>query len=213
MPSPQNQFQEQAAEAARRIDQARELEQLSLFPGDPGAEDARSGGRGKGKAMSTLRQLMAQRGYRMPEDVLAHIGALDDPEGPEMAALKKAEALALAIYGHGPAPASVRLRLFETFYAASLRALDAMLPYGLAKVTPDAAPVQATQINVYAGTGQQPAQVAPQAIEGRAMPPRLAPPPMPHEMQRNQGLAEPAPRRSDGDIRTDGATHCQESGK
>lgn len=213
MPSPQNQFQQQAAEAARRIERAREMEQLSLFPGDPSAEDARAGGRGKGKAMSTLRQLMAQRGHRMPEDVLAHIGALDDPEGPEMAALKKAEAVALALYGHAEAPASVRLRLFETFYAATLRALDAMLPYGLAKITPDAAPVQATQINVYAGPGQQAAQGAPQPVEGRAMAPRLAPPPMPHQIEQNQGLAEPAPRHSDGAFRTDAASHWKGEGK
>jgi hypothetical protein len=213
MPSPQNQFQQQAAEAARRIERARELEQLSLFPGDPSAEDARAGGRGKGKAMSTLRSLMAQRGHRMPEDVLAHIGALDDPEGPEMAALKKAEAVALALYGHAEAPASVRLRLFETFYAATLRALDAMLPYGLAKITPDAAPVQATQVIIYGGPGQSPVQGAAQAIEGRAVAPRLAPPPMPHQIQQKQGLAGSPVHDPDGAIRTDGATHWKGDGK
>jgi hypothetical protein len=190
MPKPTNQFETEVAEAAARIDQARATGQLSLFAGEAGAEDARSGGRGKGKALSTLRQVLAQRGHQMPEDVLARIAALDDPEGPEMAALKKAEAVALAIYGHGQATPSIRLRLFETFYAAQIRALDAMLPYGLAKITPDVAVTAPVQVVVMPAGPTDRASAARDVTPGTVAAGRMRPPPMPNEIQQNQGLGD-----------------------
>ncbi len=207
MAKAENQWQEQAAEAAKRIDAARDLGQLSLFPGDAGAEDAEAGGagRGKGKALSKLRELLAARGLRMPEDVLANVAALDDPEGPVMAALKKAEAVALAIYGHGQAPASVRLRLFETFYAQTVRALDALLPYGLAKVTPDVQVSQAVQVVVMpGGQGQQPLQGGDRARDVTPQARRIAPPPLPVKVQENQQLGDVAPIAPDASDRTEG---------
>ena len=202
MAKAENQWQEEAAEVAARIDAARATGQLSLFEGDTGGGDGAgtgAGKRGKGKALSSLREILAARGLRMPEEVLANIAGLDNPEGPVMAALQKAEAVALALYGHGQAPAAVRLRLFETFYAEARRALDALLPYGLAKITPDVQ-VQAVQIV------QMPAPSAPRGGDlARDVTPgqrRFGPPPMPHEMQQNQGLSKSPLPPSDASDRT-----------
>lgn len=204
MAKARNQWEAEAASMAQRIDEARAAgQQLGLF-GDDAAEVEAKGGRGKGKALSSLREILARRGLRQPEDVLAHIAALDDPEGPVMAALKKAEAVALALYGHAQAPAKVKLDLFQQFYGHSLRALDALLPYGLAKVTPDAAPVQATQINVYAGQ-PAPQEDAAKAVSAPAAPLRLAPPPMPHEIKQNQSVTVSPGSHSDADTWTEGA--------
>lgn len=207
MAKAENQWQAEAAAAAKRIDAARDLGQLSLFPGDAGAEDGEGEGgtgRGKGKALSKLRDLLAARGLRMPEDVLANVAALDDPEGPVMAALKKAEAVAMAIYGHGQAPAKVRLDLFNQFYAQSVRALDALLPYGLAKVTPDMQVAQAVQVVVMpGGQGQQVAQGADLARDVTPKAPRMAPPPLPGQIQQNQALGRDGFAASDVSDRTE----------
>lgn len=190
MAKAENHWQREAAAVAARIDAARDTGQLSLFEGDEGGGDGAgvaAGKRGKGKALSSLREILAARGLRMPEEVLANIAGLDDPEGPAMAALKKAESVALAIYGTSHAPAAVRLRLFEGFYAESRRALDALLPYGLAKITPDVQ-VQAVQIV------QMPAPSAPRGGDlARDVTPsqrRFGPPPMPEQIEQNQGLGK-----------------------
>jgi hypothetical protein len=203
MAKAENQWQREAAAVAARIDAARETGQLSLFEGDEGGGDgagSAAGKRGKGKALSSLRDLLAARGLRMPEEVLANIAALDDPEGPVMAALKKAEAVALALYGHGSAPATVRLRLFEVFFAESRRALDALLPYGLAKITPDVQ-VQAVQIV------QMPAPSAPRggdvARDITPTPARFGPPPMPEPIEQNQRLGNSPLPASDASDRTE----------
>jgi excinuclease ABC subunit A len=66
-----------------------------------------------------FRDVLAARGCRMPEDVLASVAGLDDPEGLIMACLKKAEAVALAIHGHAAAPASVTTISFAPVAGAS----------------------------------------------------------------------------------------------
>lgn len=203
MAKAENHWQREAAAVAARIDAARDTGQLSLFDGDEGGGDGAgvaAGKRGKGRALSSLREILAARGLRMPEEVLANIAGLDDPEGPVMAALKKAESVALALYGHGQAPAAVRLRLFEGFYAETRRALDALLPYGLAKITPEVN-VQAVQIV------QMPAPSAPRggdlARDITPQPRRFGPPPMPHEMQQNQPLNNSPLPPSDASDRTE----------
>lgn len=204
MAKARNQWEADAAAMAERIDAARAAgQQLGLFGDDAGEVEPVAAGRGKGKAVSTLREILARRGMRMPEDVLANIAALDDPDGPVMAALKKAEAVALAIYGHDKAPAKVKVDLFTQFYGHSLRALDALIPYGLAKVTPDAAPVTAVQVVVQGGSQQAPASGPDQARDVTPGARRIAPPPMPHEMQRNQQVAEPARQGADDGARTE----------
>lgn len=211
MAKARNQWEREAAAMAERIDRAREAgEQLALF-GDAGAEgegeaEGGAGGRGKGKALSKLRDLLAARGLRQPEDVLASIAALDEPEGPVMAALKKAEAVALAIYGHAQAPAKVKLDLFQQFYGQSVRALDALLPYGLAKVTPDVQVGQAVQVVVMpGGQGQQPAQGGDRARDVTPQARRMAPPPLPGQIVENQGLANGDAALSGASDRTEGA--------
>ena len=197
-----NQFERMAEKAARRIDRARAAgEQLGLFERlDAAADDAAlpdvtdaARGRGKGKALSTLREIMARRGYQMPEDVLAHIAALDDAESAEMAALKKATMVAAAIYGDADPPPGAVLRLFETFYASGLRALDALLPYGLGKVTPDAAPVQAVQVVV---AGAPPVDRGAQARDVTPRPGQVGQGPMPADLrwqiEQNQRVSQAA---------------------
>lgn len=211
MARPKNQWEAEAAAAAERIDAARAAgQQLALFPGDAGAEDAASGGasgvRGKGKAVSALRDVLAARGCRMPEDVLANVAGLDDPEGLIMACLKKAEAVALAIYGHAQASSKVKLDLFQMFYADARRAAEALLPYGLAKITPDVAVQQAVQVVVMPGSqaasGAQPGPQSARDVTPQAR--KLAPPPMPWEMQQNQQVADAEVSQSGLSDRTEG---------
>lgn len=216
-------FEAQAREAAARIEAARDAgEQLALpLPDEaPEAGGARRG-RGAGRAGSMLRQWAADRGFRMPEDALAEMAGLASREDVFLAAMQRTEqVLAWAQGEHGRATAAQRLDVFKLVFTSAIRAAEALLPYGLAKVTPDAGPVQATQINVYAGAqgsgqaggqagaqgGAGAVQGAPQQVEARPVAPRLAPPPMPHQIQQNQGLADAAPVHSDGAIRTDGAS-------
>lgn len=208
-------FEAQAREAAARIEAARDAgEQLALpLPDEaPEAGGARRG-RGAGRAGSMLRQWAADRGFRMPEDALAEMAGLASREDVFLAAMQRTEqVLAWAQGEHGRATAAQRLDVFKLVFTSAIRAAEALLPYGLAKVTPDAGPVQATQINVYAGaqaSGQAGAgavQGAPQQVEARPVAPRLAPPPMPHQIQQNQGVAGTLPAHSDGAIRTDGAS-------
>lgn len=201
-----NQYEAQAREAAARIEAARAAgEQLAL----PLPDEAPEGGegrraRGAGRASSMLRQWAADRGFRMPEDALAEMAGLASREDVFLAAMQRTEqVLAWAQGEHGRATVAQRLDVFKLVFTSAIRSAEALLPYGLAKVTPDAAPVQATQINVYAG-GQQAPQAAPQAVAAPAQPLRLAPPPMPHEIQQNQEVAGSAVERSDSDIRTEG---------
>lgn len=204
MAKARNQWEREAAAMAERIDRAREAgEQLALF-GDAVGEDPEvegGTGRGKGKSLSKLRDLLAARGLRQPEDVLASVAALDDPDGLMMASLKKAEAVALALYGHAQAPASVKLRLFETFYGQGIRALDALLPYGLAKITPDVQVGQAVQVVVMPGSGGQQGAAMARDVTPRA--PRMAPPPLPSQMQQNQQVSGATRGASDVSDRTE----------
>lgn len=205
MARPKNQWEAEAAAAAERIDAARAAgKQLALFPGDVGAEDAASGGgaggRGKGKAVSALRDVLASRGCRMPEDVLASVAGLDDPEGLIMACLKKAEAVALAIHGHAQASAKVKTDLFQMFYADARRAAEALLPYGLAKITPDVAVQQAVQVVVMPGGGAGSGTPMPRDVTPQDK--RLGPPPMPWEMSQNQQLSDAEVSGADASDRT-----------
>ena len=187
---------------AARIDQARSTaKQLALFS-DPGVEDegGEGVGRGKGKTLSKLRDVLALRGLRQPEDVLISVAALDDPDGLIMACLKKTEMICLAIYGHSQAPARVKMPIFQQLYAQGIKALEAMLPYGLGKVTPDVQVSQAVQVVVMPGGG---AQGAGSARDVTPKAGRLGPPPLPGDIQRNQGVANGVLRASDGSDRTE----------
>lgn len=201
-----NSFQADARAAAERLDRARAVgEQLELLPAEPIEGGEGKAGRGKGKAVSQLRAMLAAKGFRLPEDQLARIAGLDSGEDAVMAAMAKAERVIAWAYGKGATPKpEQRVGIFLQMYAAQVRAAEALLPYGLAKVTPDAAPVVPVQVVV--NQAPQGAQAVPPMRDVTPPAPLLAPPPMPWEMQRNQAVAEAVDPASDAARRTEGAS-------
>lgn len=189
-------FHQQAAEMAERLDRAREMgEQLSFLAtpdgGDLVPEEPRGPGRPKGsknRVDTKLREMLAARGWKMPEDQLAAMAGLTDRTDPLLLAIERTEFLlswAWDSKAGGPS-ASERLDTFHRVYTAMQRSTEAIAPYGLAKASPDVNVTQAVQINMPAPmpeatqTGHQPAQ----AVSD------FAPPPMPHEMQQNQEVSK-----------------------
>lgn len=205
MPKPDNQFQALARDAAERIAGDRDLrQQLSLLPDEGGGavvpEDRPV--RGRGKATTQLREWLAVRGHRLPEDVLVQMAGLaaDQPADAVEAALVKAERIlawaeagAVAVKG-APAVQTIgkRLEVFQLVYSAQLRAAEALLPYGAPKATPDAAPAGPTVLVVPSSALDQAAQARDVTPVEAAPAGRMRPPPMPWEMQQNQGDAEGA---------------------
>lgn len=207
MAKARNQFEAMAAKGAERIDRARAAGvQLDLLAPEPDAGalvadgPREPGQRGKGKAVSQFRDWLARRGYRMPEDALAEMAGLATTEDAFLTCMKRTEQLLVWAYGHGEVQGKRRLDLFMQLYAAQLRAADALLPYGLAKVQGDAAPVAPVQVNVIGGQASQ-GRAAPRDVTPKAG--RIAPPPMPHEMQENQGLGDDDDAGSDSEGRTE----------
>jgi hypothetical protein len=204
-------FEAQARAAAERIEAARAAGQQLALPladeaADGGALDARTGrGRGQGKASSQMRDWLASRGYRMPEDVLAELAGLSTGEDAFMAAMLRAEqVLAWAKGEGGAATPAQRLDTFKFVLTAMLRSGEALLPYGLAKVGGEAAPAQVVQVVVQGDRAVQAGPTGPAAA--RDVTPgarRIGPPPMPHEMQVNQGLGRAADPVADGGARTE----------
>lgn len=194
-----NTFQELAAEAVERIEDARALgQQLTFLPDEPQPGDTDRAKRGKGKAQSELRNWLAARGMRLPEDVLVEMAGMASTEDAFTTAMARTEqVLAWAEAGDkGGRSASLTLRLdtFRFVYTAALRAAEALLPYGLAKVTPDQGAMVVNQI-VMPGA-QAPAAPVDRADTARDITPqprRMAPPPMPWEVQQNQDLSEVKP--------------------
>jgi hypothetical protein len=211
MPGPKTLFDAQAQEAAERIDAARAAgQQLTFLPDEAGAPGQGSRPpRGKGKATSQMREWLAARGFRMPEDALAEMAALASGDDAFVTAMARTEqVLAWAVAGATsvkgqPAVQTMaqRLATFQFVYTAQLRAAEALLPYGLAKVTPDEAPQVPVQIVVQGGATVR--QGPDQARDVTPGPRRMAPPPMPSEMQRFQGVADAVPNHADGEARTE----------
>lgn len=222
MSKPNDQFEALARQAAASIDASRDLaQQLTLLPDE--AEDASLDGRrvrGKGKVFNQMREFLAQRGYRAPEDVLAEMAGLASREDAILTAMVQAERV-LAWVGQGsvnrkfvagvghvdiegpwlPTPQE-KLQAFQQIYATMLRAADALMPYGAPKATPDV--VQSVTNTIVVQAGGEPASSA--ADRARDVTPgarRMAPPPMPHEMQRNQRLADGTAKASDCEDRTE----------
>lgn len=216
--------QREAAEAAARLERARDAgQQLSLIAptepeaAPPAAQGApRKPGRPKGarnRAKTELRQLLAARGARMPEDVLAELAGLTRRGDPLALAMERAERL-LAWAQDGARPTlgadgtkdtkpttGQRLDLVVTILREMRAAGDALLPYGLAKVTPDqggGAPV--TFINLPAPVAQGAPGDGARVIEGEARTVAAsvyAPPPMPSQPQRNQEVSSDEDEGSD----------------
>lgn len=212
-------FEDLAREAAKNIETAQKAgEQLSFLaaPDDdaalPVADGARAP-RGKGKSTSMLRDWLAAKGMRLPEQVLAEIAGLTDRDDVFLYVMRRAEqVLAWAEAGATPAKGapgkatlSQQLQTFQVIFSGCIRAAEALLPYGLAKVTPEDAPQAAVQVFVAPGSQvtSSPARGPDQARDITPPMPRLAPPPLPHEMQQNQSLAETPDRGADGKARTE----------
>lgn len=196
-----------AAEAAARIDGVRQSgQQLSLLP-----DEGRAPGqpvRGEGKASSQLRRWLAAQGLRLPEEILADVAGLSSADDAVVTAMAKAEKLlawaedgATVVPGAPKGPTMrMRLEAFQLFYAAALRAAEAALPYGLAKVTPET--VTAQQVNQIivqgdARVSSAPAGTGPGVRDVTPGTRRIAPPPMPEGVQRNQGLGDSGAEGSD----------------
>ena len=219
MPSPNTKFEELARDAADRIEASRDMQrQLSLLPDEAASQDGEARRtRGAGRAMSQMREWLASRGLRLPEDVLAEMAGLDHPEDVLLATMKDAERVlawaeagAVGVKG-SPAVQTMaaRLNTFMQLWAIRLRAADALMPYGAPKATPDVAQTNITQIIVPGG--QQPAaQPVRRADQARDVTPdarRIGPPPMPHQIQQNQQLADSPPDHAHADRRTDSEGH------
>jgi hypothetical protein len=225
MTKPNTQFEELAREAAERIEAAKAAgEQLTFLPDEPQQGEGGRPPRGKGKATSQMREWLASKGFRLPEDVLAEMAGLASSEDAFLTAMARTEqVLAWAMSGGRDVVQVIkdgalvekeldnrpttgqRLATFQFVYTAQLRAVEALMPYGLAKVTPDAVQQPPVTLIVQGGStvAQVPAQGPDQARDITGSARRLAPPPMPHEMLKNQQLA-PAPiRRADDGARTE----------
>ena len=225
MSSPDNQFEEMAVSAVRSIENSRDLaRQLTLLPDEvEGAalvEGARPK-RGQGKALNQMREWLASKGYRLPEDVLAEMAGLTSREGAMIAAMVQTEQI-LAWAGDGavnlmfkpgighvemegpwrPTP-EVKRATFMQVYATMLRAAEAMLPYGAPKVTPDAG--GGTVVNQIVVQGGAAAPVSGPATARDVTPNarRIVPPPMPGEVQQIQEVSASVAARSDGEARTE----------
>ena len=217
-------YEADAKAAADRISAARDAgDQLTFLPDEVQTGSARAK-RGEGKASSQLRKYLAAQGMKMPEDVLLEMAGLASRDDVFVTAMARTEQVLGWAEAGGRTVVQVvkdgflvekaldnshttaqRLATFQFVFTACLRAAEALLPYGLAKVTPDAG-ASITNTIIMPGA-QVPSAPADRAAAARDVTPqmrRMEPPPMPHEMQQKQGLANAAAPHSDGDIRTEG---------
>lgn len=211
-----NSFEALARDAVVRIEEAREAgAQLTFLPDEAAPGDSERARRGKGKATSQLRDYLAAKGLRLPEDVLVEMAGMASTEDAFLTAMARTEQLlawaqagAEGYKGSPVAPSMVqRLAAFQFVFTAQLRAAEALLPYGLGKVTPDVAVQQAVQVVVVGGSS--PAQAAKGPDQARDVTPqqrRIAPPPMPGQSQQKQGLGEAGLAASDASRRTEEAS-------
>lgn len=226
MAKAKNSFEVMARDAATRLEKARDAgQQLTFLPDEDGSAvdliEDRAPGRpkgAKGKVSNQMREWLAAKGFRMPEDVLAQMAGLATDQDAVLAAMEKAELVLAWAYdgatvtkkGGKVVPVKPsgpqRLATFIQLYTIQLRAADALLPYGAPKATPDVTVQQAVTVNVPAppAAPADPAQAArdvtPQApkISGRMMPADVA-----HEMQQKQTVSEPENHGSDDESRTE----------
>lgn len=207
MAKPRNSFEEMARKGAERLDKVRaQGRQMALLPDEAGQTPVEIGtgkpGRPKGaqgKGSSQLRRWLAAKGYRMPEDQLAQIAALDSEEGPLLAAMEMTEqVMAWAWDGAGagelPKP-EARIAVFMQCYAQIQRANEALLPYGTPKAAPEGGGAPVVQvINMPGGSAPD------RSDRARNVTPAddaMAPADVRWNVQQNQRLAEGAADGSD----------------
>lgn len=213
MSGPDNKYQEMAREAAESVEERHEAgEQMTFLPDEAQPGDTAAATRGKGKALSQMRKWMADRGLRLPEDVLAEMAGMASSHDAFQTAMINAERVLAWAYdvnrddmppktSLAPTPAR-RIEVFMQLFTIQLRAADAILPFGAPKATPDVNVNQQTTIIVPAG----PSQGAP-GDDARVVRPRagarMAPPPLPGEIVENQDVTKPAPEGPDSESRTE----------
>ena len=222
MPGRDTKYQQMAREMAERLADDRDrVQQLSLLPDEvAGAalvEDGRAK-RGQGKVLNQMREFLAAKGYRMPEDVLAEIAGLTSGQDAIATAMAQSErVLAWAKAGH-EAEKGIdgkkikprvtmhnRLATFQQVLVAQLRAADALMPYGAPKATPDGDGGPKVMIVTL------PAAPSGQAFGGAAMRDvspassgRMRPADVRYEIEQKQRLSDDADAGSDGETRTEG---------
>ena len=180
------QFEKLAEAAAERILASADMaQQLTLLPHEAEAETAASG-RGRGKRKRGLGQWLAAQGYHDPGERLAELANLNTDLDPLTAAIARAEQAAA---GLGITDTESRVALFQTMFAAQLRALEAVMPYIHAKAATEAPPPPAVQVFVQQGPGD-----GAKVVDATPVAPGLglsfAPPPLPGEIQQNQEDSE-----------------------
>jgi hypothetical protein len=230
MPKPDHQWQEEARQAAERIERQRDLgQQLTLLPderpeGVPAeaeqVDTPQQVGRPKGaknKGSSQLRDWLAARGMRMPEDVIAEVAGLRTRDDAITLAMRRTEQiLAWAHDGAAKeektptsATAAQRLRVFEGQYATILRAAEAVLPYVAAKAAGNE-DSRAPVFVVMPGAQSAPADPAASARNVTPQPTRnpnwMMPADVAAENERKQQLSETENGNLDAKNRTDEAS-------
>ncbi len=226
MPRTERETEAMAREAAERIDRDADMgRQLGLLPGleDPQLPDLpekRGGGRpagAKNKGSSQMREWLAARGMRMPEEVIAEIAGLRASGHDAFAfALAQAERLLAhvgesaenRVYKQGvghvildapwkPSPAEF-LDTFKFFYATARQAASDLMPYGTPKAAPDVQ-VNTNVTMVVPAAPPREARPGDGARVVNARPgDRMAPPPLPGEIVENQQLGDEQSENSDG---------------
>lgn len=241
MSKTERETEELARSAAERIDEDRaQGRQLGLLPdpelpvlggsGEAGA-DGGAGGKGvgrpagaKNKGSSQLREWMAARGLRMPEDVISEMAGLNAAGHDAFGfALAQTERLLAHVGGAAvnriwtpdkghvvlaeawkPSPGEF-IDTFRFFYGMARQAAADLMPYGTPKASPDVQVNQAVFVNVPAG----PSRPVDRGDGARDVTPaarRMVPADVKRKNERKQQVdGTPAPH-SDGSIRTDGAS-------
>lgn len=226
-----------ARDAAERIDEDRaQGRQLGLLP-DPelpelgGAAGGAAGGKGvgrpagaKNKGSSQLREWMAARGLRMPEDVISEMAGLHASGHDAFGfALAQTERLLAHVGGAAvnriwtpdkghvvledawkPSPGEF-IDTFRFFYGMARQAAADLMPYGTPKASPDVNVSQAVIVQMAPGPsgsvdrGNGARDVTPAAR-------RMVPADVRQQIVKKQQLSEGGAPHSDGQSRTDGAS-------
>lgn len=218
MAKAKNSFERMASDAAKRIEDARDMGQQLTFLGDEaGAPPAdtveRQIGRPKGarnKGSSEMRKWLAAQGYRMPEDMLAEMAGLSSRDPAIVVAMQQSEQVLTWAYQGAkdkdgglvlPTPAQ-RVQMFSSLYTILLRAADALLPYAAAKASAD---VQVNDNRTFIVPAAAP---APQngddarVINGKSAH-GMVPADVRHKMQQKQSLSNPVSDDPDAESRTE----------
>ncbi|MBW4710722.1 hypothetical protein KX928_23275 [Roseobacter sp. YSTF-M11] len=219
MAKPKNSFEDLARDAAKRIEDARDLnDQLTFLPdvseaAEPG--EGKAVGRPKGaqnKGSSQMREWLAANGHQMPEDMLAQMAGLNSRDPAIVQAMNQTEQVLAWAFQNAkwqggkkdgqrmlPTPTQ-KVELFKSLYTILLRASEALLPYGTPKASPDVQVNQQTTVIMPAMPSQPGADA--RVVEGKVAH-RMVPADVADEMQQKQGVTRSDADNPESEIRTD----------